>query len=176
MVPFDSDDSKAMTGTLLAVALALAASLPAGRAHAQVYKCVDAAGRTVYSQTPCPASAKSTTLSRTAPSTPAPDAGADAAKAGAAKDGAPRNAAEQEQAFRKRLQEQQEAQKKDAQKLADAKEKEQNCSSARSQLAQYEGGGRIARFDDKGERTYLGDDEINREKARIRALVDLWCK
>jgi hypothetical protein len=152
-----------MMRTFLALAALLAAALPA---HAQVYKCVEGA-RTVYSQIPCPADASSTTIRRTAPSAPAP---------GTAKSGGPQTAAAQEPAFRKRQQEAQKAQKKDDEKTAQAREKEDHCNSARSQLAQYEQGGRIARFNDKGERYLLDDAQIEQEKGRAQALVDQWCR
>jgi uncharacterized protein DUF4124 len=151
---------KVMTRTFLAFAAVLAA-LPA---QAQVYKCVEA-GRTIYSQTPCPSNAaSSTTINRNAPATPAP--------------GAPgtQSTAEREQAFRKRQQEQQDAAKKDSQKQAEAKEQQQNCNVARSQLAQYEAGGRISRMDANGERQFLGDAELEQEKARARTLIGQWCK
>lgn len=152
-----------MKRTSFALIAVLATALPA---YAQVYKCVDG-GRTIYSQTPCPSSSTSTTISRSAPSAPAPGAG---------KSGAPQTAAEQEQAFRKRQQEQQKAQKKEEEKVAESKEKQERCSTARSQLAQYENGGRITRYDDKGERYYLEDSQIEQEKARARTSVDQWCK
>jgi uncharacterized protein DUF4124 len=152
-----------MIRTSLVLSAVFALALPA---HAQVYKCV-VGGRTIYSQTPCPANSQSTTIRRSGPTDPAPGAG---------KSGAPMTAAEQEQAFRKRQQEQQAAAKKQGEKAAESQQKQENCSNARSQLAQFEAGGRITRFDEKGERTYLGDDEIEQEKSRARALVDQWCR
>jgi uncharacterized protein DUF4124 len=150
---------------MMRILIALTAALAALPAHAQVYKCVEA-GRTVYSQTPCPANATATTINRNAPAAPAPGAAG----------GGPQSAAEQEQAFRKRQQDQQDAAKKDSQKQAEAQEKQQNCSVARSQLAQYEAGGRISRTDANGERVFLGEAELAQEKARARTLIDQWCK
>ena len=148
------------------------AVLGAASAQAQVYKCIDPAGKTVYLQTPCPAGFKSSTLGRKAPaSAPAP-AAADKA---AAKSG-PKSVAEQEQAFRKRQEDQQKAQKKDENALAQSREKEDNCRRARAQFTQYEIGGRISQYNDKGERYFLDDDQINQEKAKARALVDQSCK
>jgi uncharacterized protein DUF4124 len=153
-----------MTRISLALIAFSAAAFPA---YAQVYKCVEG-GRTIYSQTPCPAgSSQSTTISRRAPSAPAP---------GAAKSGAPQTTADQEQAFRKRQKEQEDAAKKESQKLAESKEKQENCSTARAQLAQYEAGGRITRMDEKGERVFLDDSMIASEKERARSMVDRWCK
>jgi len=39
----------------------------AAGAQAQVYKCIDASGKTTYLQSPCPAGAKSSAISRTVP-------------------------------------------------------------------------------------------------------------
>ena len=61
----------------------------AGTVQAQINKCVDAAGKTVYSQSPCPRDARSTTLRSTAPASPAPAARADGK-------GGPKTAAEME--------------------------------------------------------------------------------
>jgi hypothetical protein len=182
--------------------LFIAVSLPAFAAHAQVYKCVDAAGKTVYSQIPCPANAKALPMLRgsapAAPSGPATPATADASAAketagvatGAAPGAAagtnagaaagikatgPKTPVEQEQAFRKRLQEQQEAAKKENEKVAQSKAKEENCGRAREQLVQMEAGGRIARVNAQGERYFLEDEQISQETARARSLVSQWC-
>jgi len=48
-----------------------ALSLLAAGAQAQVYKCVDASGKTAYSQSPCPGSARSAPVARAAPPAPA---------------------------------------------------------------------------------------------------------
>jgi hypothetical protein len=65
--------------------LFIAVSLPAFAAHAQVYKCVDAAGKTLYSQIPCPANAKALPMTwgsaPAAASGPATPAAADASAA-----------------------------------------------------------------------------------------------
>jgi len=151
---------------MIRISLALAALAAALPAYAQVYKCVEGA-RTVYSQTPCPANSQSITINRNAPTTPPP---------GEAKTAAPKSTADQEQAFRKRQQEQQKTQKKDDDKVAESREKQERCNSARSQLAQYEQGGRITRYDDKGERYLLDDSQLAQETARARAQVDQWCK
>lgn len=145
----------------------------AGAAQAQVYKCVDAGGKTVYSQAPCPKSAKATTLKSTAPAA----APLKEAKAGdaAGKTSGPRTAADMEQDFRKRQLEQEEVRKKQEQTFADAKVKEENCRNARNNLAMLELGGRQARINDKGERYFLDDAQIETEKQRARAAVQSSC-
>lgn len=151
------------------------ALLAAGAAQAQVYKCLDANGRTVYSQNPCPPSMKREAMSRGSITAPAPaSAPADAAAGKAAKSGAP-SVADQEQAFRKRQQDAAKAAKDTAQKDAEAAAKEANCRNARARLAQYQIGGRITQVDDKGERYYLDDSQIEAAKAKASADVAQLC-
>jgi hypothetical protein len=155
-----------MTRLMLFVALALAAS----GAQAQIYKCVDSNGKTLYLQSPCPTGSKTTNISGKVTVVPSSPAAAGGAASGAAK-----SPAEAEQAFRKRQQEQQEAQKEQNQKLADAKQKEANCTQARERLAQLEVGGRISRINAQGEKTVLDDDQIEQEKTAARAAVGQMC-
>jgi hypothetical protein len=149
-----------------------ALSLAAGAAQAQVHKCVDAGGKTVYSQSPCPRDTRSSTLQRNAP--PPPAAKADAGKADPAKAAGPKSAAEMEQDFRKRRLQQEEAQKKDEQKLAESRAKEENCKNARTQLVSLETS-RQMRVDENGERRFLDEAEIEKEKDRARRSIQSFC-
>jgi hypothetical protein len=144
------------------VVLCFAAALGAASAHAQVYKCVDSAGKAVYSQTPCPVGTQSSTIGNRVPAAPMASPS--------------KSAAEQEMGFRKRQKEQEESQKKTAHSEEQAKLKEENCRRAREQSAQFDAGSRIARVNEKGERYFLDDDQIAQEKARAQSLVDQWCK
>jgi hypothetical protein len=164
---------------MIRIALFAFALLSVATVQAQVHKCVDAGGKVVYSQDPCPANMKPGRMSRNAP--PAPEAAPasapaeKAAKGEAAKSAAPKTAAEQEQAFRKRQQDQAKAAKESEEKSAEAKRKEENCRNARERLAQYEIGGRVARYSVQGERYYLEDAQIEQEKARARSDVAQVC-
>jgi hypothetical protein len=155
--------TQAMSLTVCSAILALTA----GSAQAQVHKCVDAGGKTVYSQSPCPKDAKSSTLQRTPP--PAPPAAAKGDKSSG-----PKTAAELDQEFRKRQKEQGEAQKKQEETLAQAREKEENCKRSRAHLASLDSG-RQMRMDDKGERVFMEDAEVDREKERARKSVQTFC-
>jgi len=162
-------------------ALLVVAFLAASSAQAQVHKCVDAAGKIIYTQDPCPANTKSGTMSRNVLSAPAAspaaspaDSPADKAAA-AAKSTAPKTAAEQEQAFRQRQQEQAKASKQAQQKSAEAQAKELNCRNARERLAQYDIGGRLSRITAQGERYYMDDAQIEQEKSRARADIAQAC-
>jgi hypothetical protein len=164
---------------MIRISLLAVAFLAATGAQAQVYKCVDAGGKVVYSQDPCPANMKSDTMTRNRPSAPAAppaDSSADkAAKGDAAKSAAPKTAAEQEQAFRKRQQDQAKAAKESDQKSAEAQRKAENCRNARERFAQYDIGGRLSRINAQGERYYLDDAQVEQEKARARADVAQAC-
>lgn len=140
-----------------------------GAAHAQVNKCIDATGKTVYSQSPCPATSKSASVRQSVPSVPSQPAAA-------AKAGAPKSAAELELEFRKRQTEQAEAGKKASEKSAEAQQREENCRTSKGTLAGLEADGRQSKLNEKGERAYLNEAEVAAERARARAAVDQWCK
>jgi uncharacterized protein DUF4124 len=161
---------------ILRAALFAAAFLAVSSAQGQVHKCVDAAGKIIYTQNPCPANTTPGSISRSVIQTPAAAPAESAAKGDAAKSSAPKTAAEQEQAFRKRQQDQAKAAKESEQKSAEAQRKEENCRNARERLAQYEIGGRVTRVDEKGERYYLEDAQIEQEKGRARADIAQFCK
>ena len=151
-----------MRGVMAFIAALLLAS---GAAHAQIYKCVAATGKTVYSQSPCPQGTKSATLGRSAPAS----SGAAAAPA------EQKSAAQLEQEFRKRRLEHERAEKKSGEQAAQAKEKQENCRSARAQLASLDSGMRQMRVNEKGERYYLEGAQVQQEKARARRAIETSC-
>jgi hypothetical protein len=162
-----------------AVLLTLLIAAPA--AHAQVYKCVDKAGKTVYSQSPCPSNTKSANVRQSVtPSSALPPPSSAAKTDGKADSKAapagPKTTAELEQDFRKRRAEQEEAAKKEQEKMADAKAREENCRNSRSTLASLESGVRQTRVNDKGERVTLEDAQLAQETDRTRKAVQEWCK
>ena len=142
-----------------------ALALASGAAHAQIYKCVTATGKTVYSQVRCPEGAKSTTLGS---SPPAPSGAAAAPTE-------QKSAAQLEQEFRKRRLEQEKTEKKSSEQAAQAKEKQENCRSARAQLASLDSGMRQMRVNEKGERYYLEGAQIEQEKSRARQAIETSC-
>ena len=167
---------------MIRIAVFVFASLSLASANAQVYKCIDANGKIIYSQNPCPANTKSGTVTRrvdrpsAAPAaTPAAESADKAAKGDASRKTGPRTTAEQEQEFRKRQQDQAKAAKESEQSTAEAKRKADNCRTAKERLAQYEIGGRVTRINPQGERYYLEDAQIEQEKGRARADVAQAC-
>ncbi|HEY2630020.1 MAG TPA: DUF4124 domain-containing protein [Usitatibacter sp.] len=138
---------------LIVLALALAIA-PA--AFAQLYKYVDKDGKTVYSDTP-PANTDSKQLNIQTGTTTAP------AKTALERD--------------KDLQKGRDDQAKKA--AADAKQaaiKDVQCEGAKRNLAQYADGGRMQRMNDKGERVFMSDDEIDAARTKAQQEMDAACK
>lgn len=176
-VPLISDEVFEGNSTMIRFALLTCALLVVGAAHAQVYKCLDANGATVYRQDPCPPSMKRETMSK--PSiAPAPAAAPEAAAGKAAKGEAskgPMTPAQQEQAFRQRQQDAAKSAKEADDKANQAKIREQNCNEARQRVATYSFGGRITKIDANGERYYVDDAAVEAEKAKAQADVAKMC-
>lgn len=147
------------------LALLITGALLAAPASAQVYKCVDASGKTVYSQQPCPAGDSSRVISRTPPPEAAPEA-----KPGA------KPPANPEQEYRKRQAERAEADKKSAEEEAKKKQQQDTCNRAREALAQFDMGGRFAGVDAKGEKYFYDDNRIAQERARAQQMANEACK
>ena len=129
-------------------------------AAAQLYKHVDKNGRTVYSDQPPPNVESKRIYVPNA--SPTPSAGT-------------KSYVERDKALeksRKAAREKQEKSEKTAQK---AREAEQRCAQARTAHQVYADGGRIYKYNEKGERTYLGDAEIEAERERTRREMEEAC-
>jgi len=156
------------------ILLLLAAVAFAGAAHAQQYRWVDKNGKVQYGDVP-PAGVKATPMrAPTGPSAPPP------APAAASKD-APDDAKKgppltPEEAFRKRQEDQKKAAEKASKASQEAAEAKRNCDNARAQLRDLEGGVRIARTNDKGEREFIDDGQRTREIVNAQKSVSEWCK
>lgn len=138
------------------IALALAT---APLASAELYKYIDKDGKTVYSDQP---SATGESRQLNAPP-PAPAA-------------APKSATERDKELQKGRDEAKERAKKaeSAEKLARAKE--QACATATSNYRAYTGEGRFTKFDEKGERVFMEDSEIDSARERSKREMDEACK
>ena len=160
---------------MIRFALFVIAALGTAAVQAQIYKCLDSNGTMVYSQNPCPPSMKRETMSRGGIPPASAVAPADKASKSDAAKGGPKTAAEQEQAYRKRQQDQAKAAKEAGQKTAEAQAKEANCLNARQRLRTYESGIRISLINDKGERYYMEDAQVEAQKAQASADVSQYC-
>ncbi len=145
--------------SFLAIVLALAV---APMAAAQLYKYVDKDGKTVYSDQP-PANVDSKQLNIRSGTTSAPTA-------------APKSAVEQDKELQKDRDQARDRVKKSEELAKRADAKEQACVNAREAYKTYADGGRILKHDDKGERVFLGDEEIDAERERSKRAMDEACK
>jgi hypothetical protein len=165
--------------TLVRLALVLGATALAAApvAAQQLYKYTGPDGKVQYSDRP-PADgrkAEKVTSSRVSSIGSGPSAAA-AAGGDAAKSGAPKSAAEQEQAYRQRRAEADEKAQKDAKLAQDQQQKAESCAGARRELAGLQSGARVARLNERGERIYLEDSEVQGEVARIQREIATGCK
>ena len=145
---------------ILACALAIAPF-----ASAQLYKYVDKDGKTVYSDQP-PANVDSKQLnvrSGTSSVTPsAPDA--------------PKSYVDRDKDLQKGRDEAREKAKKADEAVKQAQAKDDACTQAKNAYQGFVDGGRMHKYNDKGERVYLGDEELESERARSRRDMDEACK
>jgi hypothetical protein len=155
--------------------LALTLSLAAGAAHAQaIWKWRDKDGRVQVSDRPPPMEIPEKDILQRPHGARAP-AASEAAPGAAAASGvdaaleAKRSKAQAEQAAADKA-------KKDAEKAKQDHAKLENCQRARNQLAALEGGQRVARMNDKGEREILDDAGRAAEIARTRQIADANCQ
>lgn len=144
--------------------LFLAALFLAMGVAAQQYKWVDRDGKVRYGDVP-PPGVKATPLKP-----PPGPAAAPAAKKDSGKALTP------EAAFQKRQLEQREQGDKAAKERAEAEAKRLNCENAQASLRMIESGQRVSRTNQAGERVFLEDDQIAKEKERAQRAVNEWCK
>jgi hypothetical protein len=133
-------------------------------ASAQLYKYVDKDGKTVYSDQP-PVNTDSKQLNIQSGGTreaPSPTA--------------PKSAIDRDKELQKGRDEVKERIKKNDEVAKQAQAKDEACQSARNAYQTYAEGGRIHKYNDKGERVYLGDQEIEVERERTKREMDEACK
>ena len=145
---------------ILACALAIAPF-----ASAQLYKYVDKDGKTVYSDQP-PTNIDSKQLNVRSGTSSATPSTSDA----------PKSYVERDKDLQKGRDEAREKAKKSDETAKQAQDKEAACTQARGAYQQYADGGRMHKYNDKGERVYLGDDELEAERVRSRREMDEACK
>jgi hypothetical protein len=138
----------------------LAATLAAAPlAQAELYKYVDKDGKTVYSDQP-----------------PTDSQGKQVRTLGAGSAGAPKTAVEKDKDQDKLRKEAREKQDKADKSAKTAEEQEKACTQARTNHRAYAEGGRLYKYDEKGERVFMSDAEIDSEKERARASMDDACR
>lgn len=168
-------------GSLLVWAVLIPAMLPA-LAQAEIYKWKDKNGVTRYSDVPPPSNIKNESIGKKIPKAPtaaavAPAVSGSTPVANASGTATPKDAAplSKEEAAAKRAQEAEAQKKADEVKKAELKFRQESCAAARNNLRMYSAGGRIMTTDEKGERVYLGDDDISKGKADAQQAVEKFC-
>lgn len=142
---------------VLAIAMALAPV-----ATAQLYKYVDEKGKTVYSDQP-PVNMESKQVNVPAGRASTPAAG-------------PKTAVERDKDLDKSRKEVREKQEKQTKATQVAQEAEQRCIQARTAFQTYSDGGRLFKTNEKGERVFMEDAEIESARERSRRDMDEACK
>lgn len=141
---------------ILACALALAPVV-----SAQMYKYIDKDGKTVYTDQP-PSTVDPKQMSIPSAAT----GGSSPAK----------TYVERDKELQKARDKMKEGEKKSGETSARAREDEERCQVARTALTHYTEGGRISKYNEKGERVSLGDAEIDAEREKARRQVEQDCK
>jgi hypothetical protein len=139
----------------------------AGAANAQI-KCWNEGGKRVCGDTPPPGAKTSTVATPPPAAAPAPAASKDAKKG-------PLTASEQAQQFRQRQDAAKQAEAKAAEERQQADQRRENCERARETLGGLRSGQRVSRFNEKGERYFLGEEETKAEIAKGEQMVKQWC-
>ena len=140
------------------IAILAILSLLAPLAGAQLYKYVDKNGRTVYSDQP-PVNTESKQIS-------ASGNGNVVVKTAVDKD------KELEKGRKESREKQDKAEKADKA----AREQEQRCTQAKQNQQAVKEGGRLYKYNDKGEREFMSDEDIAAAQQRAQRDVDEACK
>jgi len=141
----------------IAAVAALVAFVPL--AGAELYKYVDKNGRTVYADQP-PAGIDSKVVKDANVSSAAP----------------PKTALEKDKALEKGRKEAREKADKADKTAARDREQEQRCQQARQNVQAYQEGGRMYKYNDKGEREFMGEEDIAAGLKKAQRDMDEACK
>ncbi|HZV61536.1 MAG TPA: DUF4124 domain-containing protein [Methylophilaceae bacterium] len=158
--------------------LSLALMLFTANSNAEIYKWKDKNGVVRYSDVPPPSNIPHQSIGKK--TTKAPPA-QDAAPAPVI-EGAPQPAPDAQQTPEEvspdaevQRQEAEAAKKKAEAAEAEQQQKQENCATARANLANFQQGGRVYKMNEQGEREYLGDAELGKGLADAQAEVDKYC-
>jgi hypothetical protein len=141
------------------------------------YVWLDEKGVRQYSDQPPPASVPNSHILKqpgavVQPAVSAMSSNEQASTAGAATSQAPMTMEEREADFRRRRAEQAEKEKKVAEEARQAANRKKNCQRARAYHQALASGERISRTGDNGERSFLTDEQRERELRETRAVLN----
>jgi hypothetical protein len=130
-------------------------------ASAQLYKYVDKDGKTVYTDQPPPESdPKAMRIQSGTGSAPPPA----------------KSAVAQDKELQKGRDKAKESEKKAEETATRARQQEELCTNATMAYQQYSQGGRMTKLDEKGEKIFLGDAEIDAARESAKRKMDEVCK
>ena len=145
-----------------------------GTATADVYKWVDKDGKVQYSDQP-PLSGDAKKMKRKTKDTAETSSPASAPVSNSSAKPAA-SVADQELEYRKRKTEKEEAEKKQQADAETAKQNKQYCASLKGDLRSHSDGTRLVRFNEKGERIFLDDNERADSKVKLEERIAKECK
>lgn len=159
--------------------LSLALALSSTASHAEIYKWKDKSGVIRYSDVPPPSNIPHQSIgkktNKTPPAAETPPApvieGAPVPEPATAQQ-TPEEVSPDAEV---RRQEEEATKKKAEAAEAEQKLKQENCATARANLANFQQGGRVYKMNEKGEREYLGESDIANGLAEAQAEVDKNC-
>jgi len=147
-----------MKGIVLLTCVLAVATL----ASAQLYKYVDKNGKTVYTDQPPPdADPKAMRIPSSAQGSAPPPA---------------KSAVAQDKELQKGRDKAKENEKKAEETASRARQQEELCANATMAYQQYSQGGRMTKLDEKGEKIFLGDAEIDAARESAKRKMDEVCK
>jgi len=156
----------------LSVVLILAPAV----SHAEIYKWKDKNGVIRYSDVPPPSNVPHESLGKKANKVPAqvdaPSAASDAPSEPVPAQQTP----EQTPPAAEGPVPEEEAGRKSAETAeAEQRQKQENCATARANLANFQQGGRVYKMNEQGEREYMGDSDLAQGLENAQMEVDKYC-
>ena len=147
--------------------------------NAQVYKWKDKDGSIRYTDTPPPSNIKQETIGSKKATSPAVNPVPTASPAEVVKPDTSFKeipTPESEAMAAQKRQNNAEAEKRAKQeKEAEAKRKAENCKSARVNYETYNQGGRVFKLNAKGEREFMGDNDLSAAKMQAQREINMNC-
>lgn len=132
----------------------------------------DEAGHTIASDQPPPPGTPQSRILKSPRTSPAPAAPAKPPEGVEP----PKSLADRDLEFKQRQKEAAEAQKAADESAAKARALAENCATVRGNLAALQTGGRMARVNERGEKSYIDDNQRAAEIARAQGQVAQFCK
>ena len=152
--------------------LSLALMLASAASHAEIYKWKDKNGVIRYSDIPPPSNVPHESLGKKGATAPTPVEIAPTAQPGAPAQQTPEEAPSDANAKN----EEEAARKKAEAAEAELRQKQENCATAKANLANFKQGGRVYKMNEKGEREYMGEADLAAGLEKAQAEVDKYCQ